>query len=187
MVNGSALELFRHHFVLYHQLFNLKDLFYAQHKYLHIHFMNTVLVDFPDIGQCRHYFAAAGQFCKAVAGNAQRNLCDFHAQKIPECMLDNLSERYFYFDVANFFAISQENAESFVAGAWQLLVNHQDMLNCYKILGLPENSDLKLVKKHFRCLAKKFHPDLNPRYSKDFSEINDAYRKLIKYLSVKAN
>ncbi|MFP4458154.1 MAG: molecular chaperone DnaJ [Candidatus Zixiibacteriota bacterium] len=51
----------------------------------------------------------------------------------------------------------------------------------YKILGVSENADDDEIKKAFRKLAKKYHPDSNkddPDAEKKFQEINEAYQVL---------
>ena len=53
------------------------------------------------------------------------------------------------------------------------------MKNYYEILGIPENADTTTIKKAFRKLAVKYHPDKNPgneRWAETkFKEINEAY------------
>lgn len=53
------------------------------------------------------------------------------------------------------------------------------MKDYYRILGIPENSDPKSIKRAFRKLAFKYHPDTNPGNEKQtedkFKEINEAY------------
>lgn len=51
----------------------------------------------------------------------------------------------------------------------------------YKILEVDKNSSQDDIKKSYRRLAKKYHPDLNPKDSKaqeKFKEINEAYEVL---------
>jgi DnaJ-class molecular chaperone len=52
----------------------------------------------------------------------------------------------------------------------------------YKILGLDSSASDTEVKKKFRELAKKYHPDKNPsENSKErFQEIQDAYERILK-------
>lgn len=57
------------------------------------------------------------------------------------------------------------------------------MKDYYKILGVDRNSDLETIKKAYRKLAKKYHPDLNkdnPSAEEKFKEINEAFEFLTK-------
>ena len=45
----------------------------------------------------------------------------------------------------------------------------------YEVLGLPKGADENAIKKAFRQLAKKYHPDMNPgdkQAEKKFQEVN---------------
>lgn len=53
----------------------------------------------------------------------------------------------------------------------------------YSILGIPKSADQKELKKAYRRLARKYHPDLHPgekkaAMEKKFQELNDAYEVL---------
>jgi len=51
----------------------------------------------------------------------------------------------------------------------------------YKILGVDKNTSSNDIKKEYRKLAKKYHPDLNPdnpKAQEKFKEINEAYEVL---------
>lgn len=50
----------------------------------------------------------------------------------------------------------------------------------YEVLGVSKNSDISEIKKAFRTLAKKYHPDVNktPEAETKFKEINEAYEVL---------
>ena len=49
------------------------------------------------------------------------------------------------------------------------------MKDYYKILEVEENASEDDIKKSYRTLSKKYHPDLNPDGAEKFKEINEAY------------
>jgi curved DNA-binding protein len=54
-------------------------------------------------------------------------------------------------------------------------------LDYYEILGVPRNADEKAIKKAYRQLARRYHPDVNPddeAAADRFKEINEAYQVL---------
>src|SRR5438067_1994325 len=56
-----------------------------------------------------------------------------------------------------------------------------DYKDYYKILGLQKNAGAEEIKKTYRKLAVKFHPDKNPgnkQAEEKFKEINEAYEVL---------
>jgi DnaJ-class molecular chaperone len=55
-----------------------------------------------------------------------------------------------------------------------------DFRDYYDVLGVPRDADEKQIKKAYRQLARKFHPDVNtsPDASDRFKEINEAYQVL---------
>ncbi len=55
------------------------------------------------------------------------------------------------------------------------------LVECYRILGLPRNASLEDVKAAYRRLARKYHPDVNrqdPNTTEKFHRIQEAYRVL---------
>lgn len=52
------------------------------------------------------------------------------------------------------------------------------MKNYYKILEVEENASEEEIKKSYRSLSKKYHPDINPNGAEKFKEINEAYEVL---------
>jgi curved DNA-binding protein len=56
-----------------------------------------------------------------------------------------------------------------------------DNKDYYAILGVPANADAETIKKTFRKLARKHHPDVNPgnkEAEEKFKTINEAYQVL---------
>lgn len=52
------------------------------------------------------------------------------------------------------------------------------MIDPYKVLGVAKNADSTQIKKAYRSLAKKYHPDINgddKEAARKFKEISDAY------------
>ena len=50
--------------------------------------------------------------------------------------------------------------------------------DCYEILGVAKDADESTIKKAYRKLAKKYHPDTNagnPQAEEKFKEINESY------------
>ena len=48
----------------------------------------------------------------------------------------------------------------------------------YEVLGVDKNADEATIKKAYRTLAKKYHPDMNPgdkEAEAKFKEVNEAY------------
>ncbi len=56
-----------------------------------------------------------------------------------------------------------------------------DKRDYYEVLGLDKGADDASIKKAYRQLAKKYHPDMNPGDSEaeaKFKEVNEAYAVL---------
>lgn len=178
ILNASALTLYQNHFVLFHLLYLLQNYFYPHNKYLHIHFMRTFLIDYPGENQCRFYEETFNRFCLAECPN-HKSYCDFHLKIVGENKIEELSSKYFYLDHNNYYSLDEKTAASFINGAWEILTHYKSYRKSFEVLDLPETSDLKIIKKKFRYLAKRYHPDLRNGSPEKFYEINRAYRLLM--------
>ncbi len=178
-----ALTLYRQHFSLFHVLHKLRLEFERERKFLHIHFMRTFLIDIP--AGCRYYCADLSSFCGEPLENGS-HLCNFHSKLQGEAQLDELSDYHFYMDEENFYSITEENAEDFINGAWELMANFKKVEESYQILGLAPGSDMKTTRQRFRFLARELHPDVSTLEKatdgKEFAKVNSAYRTIQKYL-----
>merc|ERR1712070_1168901 len=66
-------------------------------------------------------------------------------------------------------------------GKAQTALKQSKEKNYYKILGVPRNAQQKEIKKSYRELALKWHPDKNPddeNAEKMFQDISEAYEVL---------
>jgi hypothetical protein len=178
--NSDSLKLYQSHFVLFHLLYKLQDEFYAEGKYLHIHFMRTFLISYPEIGLCRYYDEQSGKFCKAEC-LLDKLYCKFHFGKY-ENEIETLSIKYFYLDIDNYNNLNDKTADDFINGSWEILLNYKEFQRSFEILELPQSSSLDMIKKQFKILAKKFHPDHGETSHNKFNEINRAYRFLLKVM-----
>ena len=52
------------------------------------------------------------------------------------------------------------------------------MANYYDVLGVSKDADAKTIESAYKKLAKKYHPDINPKEADKFKQINDAYQTL---------
>lgn len=178
----DSLALYQYHFVLFYHLYLLQDDFYKDDIYLHIHFMRTKLTPYPEAGLCRHYDDASGHFCGADVGEGERYYCPFHYERIGDSEVEALSMKYFYLDRANFDELDAERAEQFVNGTWEVLGRYKEMERSFKILGLPITENVDLIKRRFKELAREYHPDITGLSDGRFSEINSAYRLIMKLI-----
>lgn len=59
------------------------------------------------------------------------------------------------------------------------------MNNPYKVLGVPENADMDEIKKQYRALSRKYHPDANmnnpnkDQAEEKFKEVQAAYEQIV--------
>jgi hypothetical protein len=178
----DSLTLYQNHFLLFNLLYELQNSFYEQGKYLHVHFMRTFLFEYPPHGKCKFFNEDVLSFCsETTMGNSE--YCEFHKFQL-ENEIEQLSIKYFYLDRENFYRLDKETAESFINGTWEILMNYDDYKKSFEILELPESSDIETIKKQFKILAKKHHPDHGESSHKKFNEINRAYRLLIEMIPV---
>ena len=178
ILNCDSLTLYQNHFVLFYLLYKLQEEYFQQNKYLHVHFMRTKLNDYPKKNRCRFYDEHNGKFCN-VESKEDKYYCEFHEKKIGVSEIEELSTKYFYFDIDNYYKLDKETADAFINGTWEVLANFDKVRNCFVTLELPEVYDIELIKKQFKVLAKKYHPDMGEQSHQKFNEINRAYRFLI--------
>lgn len=179
----APLALYQNHFLLFHLLYRLQDEFYKEGKYLFVHFMRTAVVPYPEKGQCRFFEETLAQFCKTEC-HPDQSYCDFHANMLGDTALEERSIKYFYLDEQNFYKLDEDTAKAFIDGTWEILTHYEEYKKSFEILGISETSDLTVIKKRFRHLAKQYHPDRGAQSHKKFQEINNAYQFLLQIHSM---
>ena len=179
ILGAAPLELFQKHFLLFHWLYRLQERFFAENRYLHIHFMRTSLVDYPERGKCRFYEPHLGSFCADQLLDATE-YCAFHRGMVGDDRLELLSERFFYLDFRNYFALNEGTAREFLDGSWEVLRRHEEIRAALAVLDLPARVDVKTIKSAFREFARTFHPDAGGDGEERFKQINNAYHLLMR-------
>ena len=181
IARASPLELYQHHFLLFHVLYRLQEEFYQEDQYLYIHFMRTMLLSYPAPGKCRFFNEDLVQFCQAACRDGE-SYCRFHAQQVGDATLDELSLKYFYADAQNFYRLDEDTAVAFLEGTWEILTHYPQYQQCFKTLGITETTDLTRIKKTFKRLAKQYHPDRGASSYEKFVEMNNAYQFLLRVI-----
>jgi len=177
----NTLTLYQNHFLLFHILYKMQDDFYKKGKYLHVHCMRTIVIDYPSSNKCIFFDENFGKFCE-VECTEKSDYCEFHLKKTGDKNLEELSLKYFYMDIDNYFRLDENTADAFISGTWEILRHYDDYIKSFEVLDISETSDISLIKKKFRYLAKIHHPDHGAGSSEKFNEINNAYRLLMKIL-----
>ncbi|KPA10042.1 heat shock protein DnaJ domain-containing protein [Candidatus Magnetomorum sp. HK-1] len=181
IVQCNTLELYQHHFILFHHLYHLQEKFAQKGQYLHVHFMRTQVLDYPAPGHCRFFDELYHKFCNESC-DSSGNYCAFHRRKVGETELDALSIRYFYLDINNYYKLDEKTAELFVKGTWEILANYDLYKESFNILKISETSDIGHIKRSFRKLAKEHHPDHGAESAERFYKINNAYQLLMRII-----
>jgi len=178
---ATPIDLFQHHFLLFHVLYQLQEVFYREDRYLFIHFMRTMLLSYPEAGRCRYFHEGLVSFCGAACPE-RSSYCEYHAALVGDAALEELSLKYFYADSRNFSTLDEETAEAFLNGAWQILTHYDAYQQAFRTLGISETSDMAMIKKTFKRLAKACHPDFGQESHEQFVEINNAYQFLLRVI-----
>jgi len=65
----------------------------------------------------------------------------------------------YYLDISHYFETGEDEINELLTHFWQKYLAQDDKLQALQVLGLPANADYAAIKKHYRSLAQKNHPD----------------------------
>jgi len=79
----------------------------------------------------------------------------------------------YYLDISHYFETSENEVNELLNSFWTKYLAQDDKQQALNTLNLPANSDYKTIKKQYRLLAQKHHPDKGG-CGKHFAKINAA-------------
>lgn len=170
----SYKKLFHQHFSLYHSLYLLKNLAGKKNYYIHLDPMRIRLLKIPAGKTCHYYNTKEGFFC---SNSATRYYCMEH--ETIHGKITNLPSYDLFFDFYN----NEKNIEFGNSDLFQKLMNgiqvyafkKGEIESALKLFNLPQNPQKKAVKKRYRELVSKYHPDMNKNTEDMMKKVNSAY------------
>lgn len=84
------------------------------------------------------------------------------------------SVREYYLDWENYNKTDQEQVLEMLNSFWQMYFNQDKLISAYKTLELAQREPINVVKKQYRKLVTKCHPDKGGSHS-DFIAVRQAY------------
>jgi len=79
----------------------------------------------------------------------------------------------YYLDISHYFETSENEVNELLSSFWKKYLAQDDKQQALKTLELPANSSYEVIKKQYRLMAQKHHPDKGG-CSKYFTKINAA-------------
>ncbi|MBP7653230.1 DnaJ domain-containing protein [Candidatus Dependentiae bacterium] len=173
---SNNYSLYKYHFSLFHHLFKLQKIFNEEgFYYLFISPLKIKIFD-KNYKNCIYYFDNENIFC----GNQVLNngyYCQNHQKSNFE--IESVSLREFYINLDNYNVITEEILEKLISGFWKYNRYKSDLRKYFSALDLPVSATKTDIKKKFKKLAVKHHPDKQGGCPEKFSEINCAYNILM--------
>jgi len=88
----------------------------------------------------------------------------------------------YYLDISHYFETSEDDVNQLLDNFWRKFLSHDDKSAALKTLELPLEADYSTIKKQYRRLAQKHHPDKGGS-NEFFAKINAAKSLLDKAFS----
>ena len=173
----TSLELFRRHFELYHALYSLEESVLARGLKLHIGLAWVELHELPPDGACRYFDSG---FCRAPSGGD--GYCDLHRdlmrRREEAGALGRASLKSYYLDRSNLDTMDGTRLEMMMQGVYRYASNYDEVEDARRTLGLDRDFSIGRLRRRFRYLSKRDHPDSGGD-SERFNRIQKAYRRLL--------
>lgn len=87
--------------------------------------------------------------------------------------------RDYYLNWVHFSDTTKDEVQALLDGVWQVYISGDEQGKAYEVLGLEEGASISMIRKTYRSLAGKYHPDKGGDPVK-FMEIRQAYEILKK-------
>lgn len=171
---SSNTELFSMHFSVFNALYRLKEDYGGLGYYVHIDPMRIRVLKIPESG-CGYYFDDKGSFCTAESPEGE--YCHVHRKFSPGNSVQIDFLRDFYIDPENISFGESELLKRILEGTFRFIKNRRQIEDAKKLFGISHPSK-KIIRKKYRELAMKFHPDKNRGDEKPMKKLNEAYEVL---------
>lgn len=87
--------------------------------------------------------------------------------------------RDYYMDWCHFSETTREQVQAILDGVWLQYISGHSLQNAYDVLGLDTSAGVSLIRKTYRKLAGRYHPDKGGDPSR-FMAVREAYEILLK-------
>jgi len=153
-------DLFCAHFLTMHALYQLQNEYLSKQQYC----LNIYSIKIE-----RHPYFSNTTMTELTTKNGSRNNHDSLTQH------DSLKD--YYLDISHYFETSENEVNELLNSFWKKYLAQDDKQQALTTLELPANSNYATIKKQYRLLAQKHHPDKGGS-GEYFAKINAAKRIL---------
>jgi len=152
----QSKDLFCAHFLTMHALYNLQNEYLSKQQYC---------LDIQSIKVERHpYFS-------------KNSINDLASENSLSKSLDSLTKhdplKEYYLNISHYFETSEDEVNELLKSFWKKYLAQDDKQQALSTLALPANSNYETIKKQYRLLAQKHHPDKGG-CGKYFAKVNAA-------------
>lgn len=111
---------------------------------------------------------------------------DIHLRVLPSVQAEAVTQqisvqplRDYYLNWQNFSETTKEQVQALLDGVWQHYISGDAQQKAYDVLGLSSSASLSLIRKTYRSLAGRYHPDKGGDAQR-FMQVREAYEILLK-------